>query len=99
MKQLDAIFDFQYCLRVWEKCAQHTINTIENSSCRVPGMRQQDVNLDFQYCLRVWEKYAQQTEKYNIENFWGKFGRRRLLLKSIGEVTNPSNNLALGPTY
>ena len=24
MRQLDVIFDFQYCLRVWEKCAQNT---------------------------------------------------------------------------
>ena len=24
MRQLDVNFDFRYCLRVWEKCAQHT---------------------------------------------------------------------------
>ena len=47
MRQLDVNVDFQYCVRVWEKCAQHTKNTIYNSLWRVPGMRQLDVNFDF----------------------------------------------------
>ena len=65
MRQLDVIFDFQYCLRVWEKCAQHTKNMIVNASRGVLDRKELKVNFWVQLCLKSMGEVCSTYEKYN----------------------------------
>jgi len=71
-------FGVQLGLRVWEKCAQHTKNTIHNASLGVLDRKELDVNFGVQLCLRVWEKCFQHTENRIDNASWGVLDRKEL---------------------